>query len=272
MVNGIGGAGMQHPPQDFYKKVDSDSSGGISQTELQTMAEKLKEKSGTSLDTSDEAFSGYDSDGDGSLSMDELNGVMQNSGFGPALGMQGGAPPVPPQQGMEAYSASGASTSSQDDLSAVIDSLKALLEKLSASSTTDADAAGTANQAGKQRGHGGLFKDTDSDGSGGVSQDELKVLAQNMQQATGQTLDVTDEAFAGYDSDGDGALSADELKGAMDDNGFAPPQAPPPQAMQAGSGTTVEDQVSELQKLIESLSKYVDGNSTQSSSVLSVTT
>lgn len=271
MVNGIGAPGMRHTQQDFYKKADNDGSGGISRTELQTMAEKLKEKSGTTLDASDEAFSDYDSDGDNTLSPDELNTVMQNSGFGPALGMQGGAPPVPPQQGMEAYSSSGSSTSSQDDLTTVIDSLMALLEKLSASSTTDADTAGTTNQAGKQHGHGGIFKDTDTDGSGGVSQDELKVLAQNMRKTTGQTLDATDEAFAGYDSDGDGALSADELKGAMDANGFAPPQGAPPPAMQASSGASLEDQVSELQKLIESLSKYVESGA-QSGQALSVTT
>ena len=276
MVNGIGGPGMRHTPQDFYKKVDSDGSGGVSQTELQTMAEKLKEKTGSTIDTSDEAFSGYDSDGNGSLSMDELNAIMQNSGFGPPVGMQG-PPPASAQLGMDAYNASGTSAGGQDDLGSIVDGLKSLLDKLSASTAADAGSDGETTQASDKRGPDGLFKDADSDASGGVSQDELKVLAQNIQKATGQSLDVSDDAFANYDSNGDGVLSADELKGAMDANGFAPPQGPPPQGpppgqSQADSSSSMQAQVSELKKLIESLSKYVDNGSTETSSAVSVTT
>lgn len=274
MVSGIGSVGMRPNPQDFFKKIDSDSNGGVSQTELKTMADKMSEKTGNVLDVSDDAFKGYDSDSDGSLSTEELNAMMENSGFGPPMGMAGMQPPAaPPQQGVDAYGSAGSTGSSQDELSAIIDSLKALLEKLSSGSDSDGSSSGAASQSGEKHGAGGLFKDTDSDSSGGISQDEMKVLAENLKSATGQSLDVSDEAFQGYDSDGDGALSADELKSAMESNGFQPPQGPPPDRMRAESdSSSTDDQLSELKKLIESLSKYASSGSSDSTSVLSVTT
>jgi Ca2+-binding EF-hand superfamily protein len=96
-IGSIGASGMQRPdPMGMFKKTDSDGSGGISQTELKSLSDSIKEKTGNTLDASSEAFAGYDSDGNGSLSGEELKTVLDNSGFGPSQGMQGMAPPPPP--------------------------------------------------------------------------------------------------------------------------------------------------------------------------------
>jgi Ca2+-binding EF-hand superfamily protein len=60
-----------------------------------------------------------------------------------------------------------------------------------------------------------MFKDTDTDSSGGVSQDELQALLDKTKSSTGQSTDVL-ELFETYDSDGDGELNADETKSALE--------------------------------------------------------
>ena len=73
-----GMAPMRRPdPQEMFKKVDSDSSGGVSQTELQTLTEKISENSGQSLDAA-KLLSEYDSNSDGSLGQDEMNSLMES--------------------------------------------------------------------------------------------------------------------------------------------------------------------------------------------------
>lgn len=280
MVSGIGGIGMQGmqrpDPKEMFGKVDTDGSGGVSQTELQTLLEKMQEASGKTSEVSADDFSSYDSDGDGSLNEDELKSVLQNSGFGPPKEMEGMAPPSPPQeQASAAYSAN----SGQDELSTLIDNLKSLLEELTAAADDSDSSSSSASSATKTD---NLFSRVDNDQSGGISQDELKTLASNLEKMTGQSLDVSDDAFAGYDSDGDGVLSADELKGAMDKNGFQPP--PPRGGMVAGAGGgeqdaqyspgSLQEQLTQLKSLLQTLAQYT-GTSGDSgdgtSSLLSIT-
>lgn len=287
MVDGIGSigtSGMQRPnPRDFFKKVDSDGSGGVSQAELQGLADKMGKKTGQTLDVSDDAFAGYDSDGSGSLSAEELKGVLDNSGFGPSHGIGEGmeSPPLPPKQALDSYDSNASSASSpQDTLASLISNLKSLLEQLTSTADgTGSDAA--VSGSGRAAGHSapkGLFDKVDSDASGGVSQDEMKTLAENLKKMTGQTLDVSDDAFKSYDGDGDGSLSADELKAAMDKNGFQPPQGPPPGGMRAGgaqdrsASLSLDDQVTELKKLLETLTAYSQSAGSGTDSLLSVTT
>ena len=127
----------------------------------------------------------------------------------------------------------------------------------------------------------GVFKKTDSDGSGGVSQAELKNLAAVIKEKTGKTFDVSNDTFKTYDSNSDGSLSGDELKSVLDNSGFGPPQgmqemgAPPPpppqqvadsyEANSAGSGQqTVSELLSTLKALLENLT--TDSDSTLQSS------
>jgi Ca2+-binding EF-hand superfamily protein len=76
----------------FFNQVDTDASGGISETELTTLAANISDQTGQTLDISD-AISTYDSDGDGELSDTELKSFMGASGVKPP-------PPPPPTMGM----------------------------------------------------------------------------------------------------------------------------------------------------------------------------
>jgi hypothetical protein len=151
--------GMQRPdPLGIFKKTDSDGSGGVSQAELKNLAAVIKEKTGKAFDVSNESFKTYDSNNDGSLSGDELKSVLDNSGFGPPQGMQGMGPPPPPppQQATDSYEANSSSFG-QESVSDLVESLKALLEKITTShsennqqSSSDQSSAGSSyDQAGE---------------------------------------------------------------------------------------------------------------------------
>ena len=102
MVNGIGSynncmsymqtqtARSRPDPAEMFNKVDSDGSGGISQSELGTFAQNISSKTGNSIDTAD-AVSTYDADGDGELSGEELKSFMDASGVRPPPPPPGGA-------------------------------------------------------------------------------------------------------------------------------------------------------------------------------------
>jgi len=121
----------------------------------------------------------------------------------------------------------------------------------------------------------GVFKKTDSDGSGGVSQAELKNLADVIKEKTGKTFDVSNDAFKTYDSNSDGSLSGDELKSVLDNSGFGPPQGmqgmgpppPPPQqasnSYNANSSNSGQDSVSELVSNLQNLLGQLTGTSGQ---------
>jgi Ca2+-binding EF-hand superfamily protein len=286
MVNSIGGSGMagmcRPDPKEFFSKVDSDGSGGISQAELKTLSENLEKISGKPLDASDEAFSIYDSDGDGSLSADELKSVLDNSGFGPPSAGEGMAPPPPPQ---DQVSSSYGANSGNDTVAELVKTLQSLIDQLSSENTTTTNGESTAGA--NRPDPNEFFNKVDMDGSGGISQSELKSLSDDMKSRTGSGIDTSDEVFAKYDVGGDGVLSQDELKKVMDDNrpkmahGDGGPPPPPPGRMEQSSSTassssgSLEDQIAILRNLIDKLSNIGSSNSDNSdggSSILSVTT
>lgn len=118
----------QPPPQDkdVFKVADSDSNGLVSSSELETLATGIEKITGNSINVED-ALSTYDADGDGSLSGEELFGLMSSQGFNPAgmsevEGQDGGMgppPPPPPQQAASAYQ----SNSGEDTISQLIELL-----------------------------------------------------------------------------------------------------------------------------------------------------
>ena len=117
----------QPPPnKDVFKAADSDSNGLVSSTELATLADGIEKITGNSIDVN-EALSTYDADGDGSLSGEELFGLMSSQGFNPTgmsniEGEDGGMqppPPPPPQQATSAYE----SNSGEDSISQLIELL-----------------------------------------------------------------------------------------------------------------------------------------------------
>jgi Ca2+-binding EF-hand superfamily protein len=124
-MDSIGIGTLQRPdPLDFFNKVDSDGSGGISQTELQTLAEDMKNTTGGTINTGDEAFKKYDTNGDGSLGQDELKTVMDNSRSGPPQG---------PGIGMrtQVSSTEQMGSSASDSMQSQISVLRDLLNRLS---------------------------------------------------------------------------------------------------------------------------------------------
>jgi len=67
-----------HP--DLFKAIDTDGSGGISQSELDAWAKDMSSATGKTIDTS-KAISTYDKDGDGVLSSTELKSFLDSTGI-----------------------------------------------------------------------------------------------------------------------------------------------------------------------------------------------
>lgn len=81
-------AAMGGPPDPaaVFNKVDQDGSGGLDQTEFQTLAGKISEATGEEVDV-EELFATYDADGDGVLSEEETQTAMEaNRPQGPPPG------------------------------------------------------------------------------------------------------------------------------------------------------------------------------------------
>ncbi|MHB1015668.1 MAG: hypothetical protein ACYC2W_10380 [Desulfurivibrionaceae bacterium] len=252
MVNSISSSGsyalqqallamQQQPrtgPQDLFKKVDTDASGGVSQSELTTLAQNIGSTTGQTLNVDNAAFTGYDADANGTLSGKEFMDALQSSGLFSAAGTDGtGTSSTTKDQAVAAYSA----TSGGDALSSLIAGLQNLLQQLQSGSDDQSTSGTSTASVGHHHGghHGGdFFKKVDTDGSGGVSMDELSAMATDIQDKTGQTISVNKDTFAAADSDGDGQLNADELKTFMEKSGFVPPAPPGGMAMGTSSGTT----------------------------------
>ncbi|WP_221249680.1 EF-hand domain-containing protein [Desulfuromonas versatilis] len=99
------------PDRDVFKVADSDSDGQVSATELKTLAAGIEKITGNSLNV-EEALTTFDEDQSGSLSGEELYGLLSSQGFNPAeiIGGENGEsgmapPPPPPQQVSSAYAA-----------------------------------------------------------------------------------------------------------------------------------------------------------------------
>ena len=114
----------------MFGKADTDGSGGVDQTELQNLFDKVAKKTGATAASASEQFSKMDTNGDGSLSSDELSTGMKslmappNStvDFAQRQGMPSGPPPGGPPSaggggGGGGGSASTSSTSSSSSTS-----------------------------------------------------------------------------------------------------------------------------------------------------------
>lgn len=116
-----------------------------------------------------------------------------------------------------------------------------------------------------------VFDVADTNMDGLVSSDELAALASEIEETTGNSIDI-DEALTTYDADGDGSLSGEELFGLLSNQGFnpggmmnseeggmmPPPPPPPEQAMSAYNQNNGEDTISQLIELLQNSSLNID--------------
>lgn len=140
----------------MFAKVDTDSSGGVDQTELSSMLSDVASKTGASLGDSQELFTKMDSNADGSLSSDELDKGMKD------------LMPPPSTMGFAQSRGMGGSNGSQDDLFSKVDTdsdgavsqdeLQVLTDKIKSESGQDVSQD---------------FSLLDADGSGSLSQAEF---------------------------------------------------------------------------------------------------
>jgi len=156
----------------MFQKADTDGSGGVDSTELQTLLDHVAKKTGVSLDvSSQELLTQADANSDGTLDSTELKTAMESI--------------LPPPSTMDFAQSRGASGKGQagDDLFSKVDAdgsgelssteLQTMLDHMSSqhgattsssSSTTSTDSSNAASD---------MLKQLDTDGNGSLSQAEF---------------------------------------------------------------------------------------------------
>lgn len=117
-------------PSQMFAKVDQNSDGGLDQSEFQSLADKISEKTGESIDAAS-VFASHDADQDGVLSQDETESVME--AYKPAGPPPGGMPMggqmknmgPPPEKGIQEYQKVAEMDQSDTSVSALIEALTA---------------------------------------------------------------------------------------------------------------------------------------------------
>lgn len=114
-------------PHDIFKRLDQSGDGVLNDAELQTMADELSQRTGTTV-TVDDLKARLDGDGDGGVSLDEMRAAMPppppRRADGP--GMDGGLP-------AEAFEADGSLSSD------VINAMAANLSAVSGSTMSGSE-------------------------------------------------------------------------------------------------------------------------------------
>ncbi|MGD0820218.1 MAG: EF-hand domain-containing protein [Desulfomonilia bacterium] len=283
MVSGISSSNS-YMNYMLFEALDTDGSGGISQSELDTWAKKMSSVTGTTIDTTN-AVSTYGTDG--VLSADELNSFMESTmqqGMGFA-----GIPPASQDSSDSSGSTDlfnaitgGSSQMTQAQLDTwATDMSKATgqtIDTTNAISTYDTNGDGTLSASEFQSflNASGIQPPTSQDssnssastdlfnaitgGSSQMTQAQLDTWASDMSQATGQTIDTTN-AISTYDTNGDGTLSSSEFQSFLDANGISAPQnfgmaPPPPPPPSSGSSETSSSTTSSTSSADSIISKY----------------
>jgi Ca2+-binding EF-hand superfamily protein len=193
--------------EKMFAKVDSDGSGSVDQTELQSMLDHISSKTGTSAGSATDLLSKMDSDGSGSLSQTELEAGMKDLMPAPSStisfaqqrggDMQGDGPPPggmpPPSAGASSSSGTAASTSSSSTSSTSFDPLD-----------TNEDGVVSAQEraAGDLK---DLMKALDGNSDGNVSKSEIGSFLSQLQSSSASTASTQsgNTSSSSTDSDGD---------------------------------------------------------------------
>jgi len=234
-------------PAEMFKKVDTDGSGGISQTELDAMAEDMSSRTGQTIDTSN-ALSTYDTDGNGELSSEEMDAFMKSTmqqGMGHP-GMAGG-----PGDLAVALDTDGSGGVSQSELETWAQNMSE--ETGNTLDTTDA------------------VTTYDTDGDGELSSTELKSYLDASGVPSPETAGMAppppppasgsedagsssaDTVISKYDTNGDGVLSSAELQAYLDDQSTASSDSLTAKALSAYSSNTGSSTGINLEELFMSL-------------------
>ncbi len=178
-INSVGGASSAWPDpgapraamkERMFAKVDTDGSGSVDKSEMQTMLKDIASKTGKSVGSADELMTRMDSNGDGSLSSDELDAGMKS------------LLPKPSSTVDFAQQHGRTGSSAVDDLFTALDAdgsggldaseLNTLFDQVAgASSTGSGD--GTTAQAVAARANAAVFGRLDTDGNGTIGKAEL---------------------------------------------------------------------------------------------------
>jgi len=159
MVSGISGTNsyisqmnIQSMQQKMFSKADSDSDGGVNQTEFEAFIVELSDKTGVSVDA-EEALSTYDADGDGTLNQDEMDTFMQENAPAPPSAdsaASGGMGMLSPEEMFSDTDTDGDGGIDQTELEAFAATMSSAtgttLDVEDAVSTYDTDGDGVLNQ------------------------------------------------------------------------------------------------------------------------------
>jgi Ca2+-binding EF-hand superfamily protein len=166
----------------MFAKVDSDGSGSVDSTELQSMLDHVAQKSGQTAGDATQMLSQMDGNGDGSLSQDELG-----------QGMKDLMPPPSDTMAFAQRRGGGGGDSAQDLLSALdtdqsgevsSSEMQTLIDQLSQTAGSSAGTSSAPSGA-------DLVKALDSDGSGSLSSGELQALKGDSSSSSSATSSTT---------------------------------------------------------------------------------
>ena len=250
---------MQSKATEKFKELDTDSNGGLDTIELSSMAKELSRMTGTTLNV-DDAMKTYDANGDGQLSQEETDTMMQQV-LGPPLDAGGNS------QAMKAYKANSGEDDQLSVLLKMLEKAQGASATSSASTTSSSDSdqvsalldmlqqtADSATTANSRPNPEAMFKKLDSDNNGSLNKTELDVWAKGFASMTGQTVDTTN-AISTYDTNGDGSLNATEMDTMMK-------TLHEQSGANAAQAQSSNDQISQLLQLLE---QYTTRQSTDSS-------
>ena len=162
-------------PEEHFKEMDSDGSGGIDKVEISDLAKKLSEMTGKEV-TAENLIQTYDENGDSTLSQDEMKTAMEAMRpQGAPQGMPSGPPPGGGMNKAAMFNKMDADGSGGLDK----DELSGLAQKIS-------------EDTGEETTSQSLIDKYDENGDGVLSADELQAMMEDLkpQQETEEAAGV----------------------------------------------------------------------------------
>lgn len=209
-ISSVGGASGAWPDpgaaraaamkERMFAKVDSDGSGSVDKTEMQTLVDRIGEKTGRSVGNADELLTKMDSNSDGSLSSDELY-----------AGMKSLLPP-PSSTVNFAQQCSQDSAAAADELFATIDTDgDGSISKAELSTAVAAKEDGPRPAKGAPPPGGAPAVASSASGTGSTTIDPLDTNEDGVVSAQERMAGQVQALMTAMDSNGDKAVSASEV-------------------------------------------------------------